>query len=91
MFNSGGYYYSASQIIRKTIDELLDNYKGSSFVVVDINPPSFDADSMYLSLKDKYPAPHSENKQEWQSALAPRWNDMRDYVSTHGTISIKIQ
>jgi hypothetical protein len=65
MFNSGGYYYSASQIIRKTIDELLDNYKGSSFVIVDINPPSFDADSMYLSLKDKYPVPHSESKQEW--------------------------
>ena len=91
MFNSGGYYYSASQIIRKTIDELLDNYRGSSFVVVDINPPSFDADSMYLSLKDKYPVPYSENKQEWQSALAPRWNEMRDYVSTHGTISVKIQ
>lgn len=91
MFNNGGYYYSASQIIRKTMEELLDNYKGSSFVVVDITPPSFDADSMYLSLKDKYPVPHSENKQEWQSALAPRWNEMRDYVSTHGTISIKIQ
>ena len=91
MFNSGGMYYSASQIIGKTTQELLDAYSGSSFVVVDIKPPSFDADSMYLNLKSKYPVPQEDDKAAWQNALAPRWNEMRDYVSTHGTISIKFQ
>jgi hypothetical protein len=43
MFNSGGMYYSASQIMKKTLEELLSDYKGSSLVVVDIKPPAFDA------------------------------------------------
>lgn len=91
MFNSGGQYYSASQIIGQTLEELLTRYKGSSFVVVDIQPPNFDADGMYRELKGRYPVPNSQDKQEWQSALKPRWDEMRDYVSTHGKISIKIQ
>lgn len=89
MFNSGGMYYSASQIIGKTVEELLSSYKGSSFVVVDIQLPVFDADTMYENLKSHYPVPQNNDKAVWQSALAPRWNEMRDYVSTHGTISIK--
>lgn len=91
MFNSGGQYYSASQIIGQTLEELLTRYKGSSFVVVDIQPPSFDADGMYRELKGLHPVPDNQNKEEWQSALKPRWDEMRDYVSTHGKISIKIQ
>lgn len=91
MFNSGGIYYSASQIIGQTLDELLSKYQGSSFVVVDIKPPNFDADEMYKSLKDKHPVPANNNKQEWQDVLAIRWNKMRDYVASNGTISIKIQ
>lgn len=91
MFNSGGMYYSASQIIEKTIEELLSSYKGSSFVVVDIQPPVFDADTMYENLKSHYPVPQNNDKAAWQSALAPRWEAMKDYVSTHGTISIKFK
>lgn len=91
MFNSGGQYYSASQIIGQTLEELLTRYKGSSFVIVDIQPPSFDADGMYRELKGLHPVPDNQNKEEWQSALKPRWDEMRDYVSTHGKISIKIQ
>ena len=90
MFNSGGFYYSASQIIGQTLDELLGKYSGSSFVVVDINPPSFDADGMYQSLMEQYPVPNSDDKAVWQAALAPRWNAMRDFVSANGTISIKM-
>ena len=89
MFNSGGIYYSASQIIGQTLTELLNKYKGSSFVNVEIQPPSFDADGMYRELKNKYPVPASTDKKEWQSALAPRWNEMRDYVANNGKISIK--
>ena len=91
MFSSGGIYYSASQIIGKALEELLNKYNGSSFVVVDIKPPSFDANAKYSALMDKYPIPDSSDKQAWQSALAPRWDEMRDYVSTHGKISIKLQ
>ena len=91
MFNSGGMYYSASQIIGKTVEELINGYNGSSFVVVDIKPPVFDADGMYDSLMEKYPIPKSSNVADWQAALAPRWDAMRDYVSSHGTISIKLQ
>ena len=91
MFNSGGIYYSASQIIGQTLSELLNKYKGSSFVNVEIQPPSFDADGMYRELKNKYPVPISTDKKEWQSALAPRWNEMRDYVANNGQISIKFK
>lgn len=91
MFNSGGMYYSASQIIGKTVEELINGYSGSSFVVVDIKPPVFDANEMYNSLMTKYPVPNSSNVADWQAALAPRWNTMRNYVSSHGTISIKMQ
>jgi hypothetical protein len=69
----------------------LNKYKGSSFVNVEIQPPSFDADSMYRELKNKYPVPTSTDKKEWQSALAPRWNEMRDYVANNGQISIKFK
>lgn len=89
MFNSGGFYYSASQIIGQTLEELLKRQKGSSFVVVDIIPPSFDADGMYASLKNKYPVPFSGNKEAWDSALRPRWDEMRNYVRDNGKISIK--
>lgn len=91
LFNSGGIYYSASQIIGQTLDELLSKYQGSSFVVVDIKPPSFDADEMYMSLKDEHPVPDNNNKQDWQNVLAIRWNKMRDYVASNGTISIKFR
>ena len=46
---------------------------------------------MYENLKSRYPVPQNNDKEAWQSALAPRWNEMRDYVSTHGTISIKFK
>ena len=91
MFNSGGFYYSASQIIKQTSDELLYKGSGSSFVSVEINSPKFDADAMYAQLKEEYPVPHIKDKEQWQSTLAKRWNIMRDYVVSHGTVSIKFQ
>lgn len=90
MFNSGGMYYSASQIIGKTLEELQMQYGGgSSFVKIDITPPKFNADTMYESLMEQYPTPSENDPDAWQAALAPRWNYMRDYVSSRGTISIK--
>lgn len=91
MFNSGGFYYSASQIIKQTLDELLDVGTGSSFVSVEIKPPNFDADAMYAQLKENKPVPLVKDKDQWQSVLAERWNIMRDYVANHGTVSIKFQ
>lgn len=91
MFNSGGFYYSASQIIKQTLDELLEVGTGSSFVSVEIKPPKFDANAMYAQLKKSKPVPLVKDKDQWQSVLAERWNTMRDYVASHGTVSIKFQ
>lgn len=89
MFNSGGIYYSASQIFSKTLEELMEWRSGPSFVNIEINPPKFDANDMYESLREEFPVPFGGNKAEWQAALKPRWDRMRDYVSSHGTMSIK--
>lgn len=91
MFNSGGMYYSASQIMKKTLEELLSDYKGSSFVTVDIKPPVFDANQKYQSLRKEYPIPNNQNYEDWQKALKPRWDEMRDYVAAHGKVSIKFR
>ena len=46
---------------------------------------------LYESLHSLLSDMKNNDKEAWQSALAPRWNEMRDYVSTHGTISIKFK
>lgn len=90
MFASGGVYYSASQIIKKGIENLDKNASLSAdqFVVVDIIPPSFQDDAVYTDLVKQYPLDIEQSYQQQQNLLAQRWQAMRDKVMKEGKMSI---
>lgn len=93
MFSSGGIYYSASQLINRAADELLDISQDGSdnFVKITFTPPTFEADSYYSVLKDQYPMPARDvTKEEWQGQLKKRWDAMRDRIMSEGKIHIGI-
>lgn len=91
MFNSGGTYYSVSQLIQRGIDQLRKSIEGN-FVAVTFYTPSFDAQGFYNELRGKYPVPRRDSSyQEWQGQLKKRWDEMRDQVSASGKISISIR
>lgn len=92
MFASGGFYYSASQLIKTAAEQLKNETdKSKNFVKVDFKTPTFNADGYYVELKNKYPVPEGEtNYTEWQNALKPRWDAMRDKVLKEGKIHITI-
>lgn len=90
MFSSGGVYYSASQILRKTRENLMHEVgqSNSQFVNIQINPPSFDANSEYNNLRDQFPIIPGMEYEEKQNLLAKRWDAMRDKIEQEGTIAI---
>lgn len=95
MFSSGGIYYSASEIIRATIDSLysLVGKAGVSQIFnVTIKPPTFDANSEYVTLRNEtYPLNPDMSFEQIQSQLANRWDYMRDKVERTGKIGIKLK
>ena len=92
MFDSGGFYYSASQLIRTAAERLRDSTNQSSnFVKVKFTSPTFDADSYYNQLKEKYSVSEEDTTyDDWQNALKPRWDNMRDKVMKEGKIHISM-
>lgn len=93
MFNSGGIYYSASQLIKTAAEQLSDNEKTKkqNFIKVDFAPPTFNADIYYAELKAKNPVPSlSASYDEWQGQLKKRWDAMRNKVLKEGKIHISI-
>lgn len=88
IFSSGAIYYSASQIMRQTREDLENQVSRTSFVNITITPPTFDAEAEYIGLQQKYPVEGVNDHQENQNLLAKRWDEMRDKVATQGKISI---
>ena len=94
IFNSGGAYFTASTLMKATLEELKNNYdengmarrKASSLVKVDINPGNY-SDKEYLELIDTYKI-SSTNAQE---DLKLRWDAVRAAVLERGTMSISIR
>ena len=95
MFSSGGIYYSASEIIRATIDSLysLVGKAGVSQIFnVTIKPPTFDANKEYATLRNKtYPLSPDMSFEQVQSQLGNRWDYMRDKVERTGKIGIQLR
>lgn len=95
MFDSGGIYYSASQLIGKSIEQLkqeVDDGARFNFVTVDFVSPNFNEHGYYRELKGQYPVPNrGASKEEWQSVLQKRWDLMRDKVVAGGKIGVKIK
>lgn len=88
MFASGGIYYSASQMLRQTRENLINQASKNSFVNIEITPPKFDAEAEYERLMDKYPVDDVEDYNIRQNLLASRWNEMKDKVEREGQIGI---
>lgn len=88
MFASGGIYYSASQILKQTRENLINQTSKSSFVNIEITPPKFNAEAEYEHLMDKYPVDDVEDYKTRQNLLASRWNEMRDKIEREGQIGI---
>lgn len=87
LFNSGGAYFTASQIIQQTLDRLL-NYgeDNNMFVNVNITPPA--AYGNYNNLMNKYPTQGIQTKDEWQAQLQKRWDAVKAEAMESGSISI---
>ena len=90
MFSAGGIYYSASQILRQTRENLINKIgnKAEQFVDITIKPASFDADSVYTQLVNQYSIEGMTDYQEIQETLAKRWDAMRDMVEQKSKLSI---
>ena len=54
IFNSGGLYFSASQMMKRTLEDLQNEAGSSSFIYAEITPPTFNPHAFYSSLKTKY-------------------------------------
>lgn len=94
LFNSGGYYYTASGIMRQVLDNLMTTVVSKeevdSFVQVDIKPPKPHTQSDYDSLVARNSITNipKENIEQWMSVLKTRWDIIRDEVEKGGTVAI---
>ena len=91
IFSSGAIYYSASQIMRQTREDLENQASKTSFVNITITPPTFDAEAEYTALQQKYPVEGVTDYNTNQNLLAKRWDEMRDKVATQGKVSIEFK
>lgn len=91
VFNSGGVYFSASQMMKRTLEDLDAKVGSNSFIYATISPPSFDPTSVYNQLKTRYPVEGVPGGEERQNILAQRWNEMRDKVMKEGRVSVHIR
>lgn len=87
LFNSGGAYFTASQIIQQTVDRLM-NYDNdpNRFVDVKINPPS--SYQGYDALIDQYPGTGIQSKDAWDAMLQKMWETVKNDALNSGTIAI---
>lgn len=84
LFNSGGAYFTASQIIYQTIAKL-QGQSDNQFVRVGIKaPPQY---SGYSALLNSIPN-NGKNMSEWQSILKQRWDAVRQDAMENGALSI---
>ena len=94
IFNSGGAYFTASTLMKATLEELKNNYDEngmtkrnvSSLIKVDIKPGSY-SDREYLELVDRYKV----SSVSAQEDLKLRWDAVRAAALERGTMSISIR
>ena len=91
IFNSGGLYFSASQMIKRTLEDLQNEAGSSSFVYAEITPPTFNPHAFYNSLKTKHSVEGVPGGEQRQNILAERWNAMHDKIMQEGQVSIHIR
>ena len=90
LFNSGGAYFTASQILQQTLENLEGDTDPNKFVNVKINPASPYPDSDYISLRGEVPISKfsAMSKDEQQKELKREWDIVKDYTMKNGTMSI---
>lgn len=90
LFNSGGAYFTASQILQQTLENLEGDTDPNKFVNVKINPASPYPDSDYISLRGEVPISRfaAMSKDEQQEELKREWDIVKDYTMKNGTMSI---
>ena len=93
IFNSGGLYFSASQLMKRTLEDLENEAGSNSFIYAKITPPSFDPHALYKELKTKegYSVEGVPGGDERQSILAKRWDFMKDKVMRSGKVSLNVR
>ena len=86
LFNSGGAYFTASQIIYQTIAKLQAKIN-DQFVRVNITPPP--GYGNYSNLLNN-PSNNGVNSwNEWQANLTTRWDEVKRDAMNNGSLSIK--
>ena len=90
LFNSGGAYFTASQILQQTLENLEGDTDPNKFVNVKINPASPYPDSDYILLRGEVPISKfsAMSKDEQQEELKREWDIVKDYTMKNGTMSI---
>lgn len=90
LFNSGGAYFTASQILQQTLNNLKDDTDPNKFVNVRINPANPYSDSDYESLRSEVPIEKfaSMSKDEQQKELKREWDIVKDYTMKNSMMSI---
>ena len=90
LFNSGGAYFTASQILQQTLENLEGDTDPNKFVKVKINPASPYPDSSYIALRNEVPLNKfaAMSKSQQQEELKREWDIVKDYTMKNGTMSI---
>ena len=94
IFNSGGAYFTASTLMKATLEQLKNNYDEngmtkrnvSSLVNVDIKPGHY-SDREYLQLVQRYPV----SSESAQADLKLRWEAVKAAALERGHMSISIR
>lgn len=85
LFNSGGAYFTASQIIRQTVERLM-GLDDNRFAKVIINPPSPYAN--YMGLMEETSIEGINTKDEWQKMLQGMWDQVKAEAMATGSMAI---
>lgn len=90
LFNSGGAYFTASQILQQTLDNLEGDTDPNKFAKVKISPANPYPDASYISLRNEVPIGKfaAMSKEQQQEELKREWDIVKDYTMKNGMMSI---
>lgn len=90
LFNSGGAYFTASQIIRSTLQRLVQyGEDNNEFVQITINPPTPYTDNDYTALMNRVtPNPKPKDKEGWMNMLREMWDTVKNEALDSGSLAI---
>ena len=90
LFGSGSAYFTASQILQQTLNNLKDVDNPNRFANVHITPAEPFPDERYEAMRHEVPYEQfsAMSKEQQQEELKREWDIVKDYTMRNGTLSV---